>query len=104
MADLLDRRRRTAMCMQSTPTATLDLSVMISGPVTMLMWSVVSWATQEETPTRIPTGALFKVTLPWKRCPAGGMRSTSKSVRTGLQMTAAAARELECIVTAPEFF
>ena len=65
--DLLDRLRRTAMCMQSTPTASLDLSVMMSGPVAMLMWSVVNWATQEETPTGIPNGALFQVTLPWTR-------------------------------------
>ena len=32
MEDLLDRLRRTAMCMLSTPTATSDLSVMITGP------------------------------------------------------------------------
>ena len=30
-----------------------------------LMWSVVSWDTQEETPTVIPTGVQFQVTLQW---------------------------------------
>ena len=55
----LSRLRPTEMCMQSTPTATLDLSVMIPGAVATLMWSVVSWDTQEETPTRIPTALGF---------------------------------------------
>ena len=88
------------MCMQSTPTATLDLSVMIPGAdaVATLMWSVVSWDTQEETPTRIPTGALFQVTLPWMMWTAGETRGTFRSALITLVKTVRATKGLECIV------